>query len=235
MFYLNINIRKKMTLEVPIFRFNFSEQFNRELGYFAKLHKHEDRIDFKESWNEWTEENNLLIDEEKKRLLNLGYEGDIEDKMYKSVRYYFRKKPLRHEPVERCVRVVVSKDLLRQMDEHIENNSFGENYTPQLSYEDFCNQYSDLINDEFIQLNMKNEEIMQNKIKKTYKNRFYVIIRQKSKNQNKPKSKKNKEDEEDREIDKNEDDEKNGEIRENENEEDEEDEMNIETKKNKIV
>ena len=60
--------------KVPIFRFNFSEEFNKELGYFAKLHKHEDRIDFKENWQEWIEENEDLINEEKKRLVNLGYE-----------------------------------------------------------------------------------------------------------------------------------------------------------------
>lgn len=168
-----------MSTEVPIFRFNFSEEFTRQLGYFSKLHKHEDRIEFKESWNEWMEENNSMINEERKRLITSGYEGDIESKMYKSVRYYFRKKPLRHEPVERCTRVVVSKNLLTHMDEHIKNNNFNENYTPQNSYEDFCNQYKELIEDEMQNLNMESEEIMQNKIKKTYKNRFYVIIRQK--------------------------------------------------------
>ena len=59
------------------------------------------------------------------------------------------------------------------------NNKFNENYTPQISYEDFCNQHQELIRDEMQNLNMESEEIMQNKIKKTYKNRFYVIIRQK--------------------------------------------------------
>jgi hypothetical protein len=185
-----------MSTEVPIFRFNFSEEFTRQLGYFAKLHKHEDRTEFKENWNEWMEENISLINEETKRLINIGYEGNIEDKMYKSVRYYFRKKPLRHEPVERCTRVVVSKDLLRQIDEHIQNNHFNENYTPQISYEDFCEKYYNLIKEEMKNLNMENEEFMQNKIKKTYKNRFYVMIRQK----NQKKQKKNLEIEEIEEI-----------------------------------
>lgn len=193
-----------MTSEVPIFRFNFSEEFNRQLGYFAKLHQYDDRTEFKEKWNEWVEENDSIINDERKRLLNLGYEGDVENKMYKSARYYFRKKPLRHEPAERCVRVVVSKDLLYQIDEHIQNNHFTQNYTPQLSYEDFCNQYSEIISEEMIQLNMENEEIMQNKIKKTYKNRFYVIIRQnakKHKNMEKRKISKIKFDESDDESD----------------------------------
>lgn len=166
--------------EVPIFRFNFSEEFNKELGYFAKLHKHEDRIEFKENWQEWIEENEDLINEERKRLINLGYEGDIEDKMYKSVRYYFRKKPLRTETVERGQRIVVSKELLQQIDQHIKNNNFNGDYTPQIAYEDFRKKYQELINNEIEELNIDNDEFLQNKIKKTYKNRFYVIIRKKN-------------------------------------------------------
>ena len=166
--------------EVPIFRFNFSEEFNKELGYFAKLHKHEDRKEFKENWQKWIEDNEDLINEERKRLVNLGYEGDIEDKMYKSVRYYFRKKPLRTEPVKRGERIVVSKELLNQIDQHIKNNNFDENYTPQVAYEDFYNQYIELINTEIEELNIDDDEFLQNKIKKTYKNRFYVIIRKKN-------------------------------------------------------
>jgi Fe-S cluster biosynthesis and repair protein YggX len=181
---------------VPIFRFNFSEEFNKELGYFAKLHKHEDRIEFKENWKEWIEENEELINEEKKRLVNLGYEGDIEDKMYTSVRYYFRKKPLRTEPVKRGERerIVMSKKLLHQMDKHIKNNNFNGNYTPQIAYEDFCNEYQELITTTFEveELNMEDNEFLQNKIKKTYKNRFYVIIR-KTNNKQKNNEEKNNE------------------------------------------
>lgn len=169
--------------QVPIFRFNFSEEINRELGYFAKLHKHEERSDFKESWQNWIEENETLINQEKKRLENLGYDGDIQDKMYKSVRYYFRKKPLRTEPVERCTRIVVSKDLLEKIDEHIKNNQFNEIYTPQIAYEEFYKENNDLINNEINELNMDDDEVAQNKIKKTYKNRFYIIIRQNKENE----------------------------------------------------
>lgn len=169
--------------EVPIFRFNFSEEFNKELGYFAKLHKHEDRIEFKENWQEWIEDNEDLINEERKRLVNLGYEGDIEDKIYKSVRYYFRKKPLRSEPVKRGERIVISKELLNQIDQHIRNNNFNENYTPQIAYENFSNQYRELITNviESAELNIYDDEFLQNKIKKIYKNRFYVLIRKNNK------------------------------------------------------
>jgi Fe-S cluster biosynthesis and repair protein YggX len=176
---------------VPIFRFNFSEEINKELGYFAKLHKHEDRTDFKENWQKWIEENEELINEERKRLKNLGYDGDIKDKMYKSTRYYFRKKPLRNEPIERGTRIVVSKELLEQMDEHIKNNHFNQNYTPQIAYEEFYKEHTELIDNEIHELNIDDNETSQNKIKKTYKNRFYVIVRQnKEKQKNKKQTKK---------------------------------------------
>jgi len=198
-FFLNLQFNAsyiiqhlKMTINVPIFRFNFSEEFNKELGYFSKLHKCEDRIDFKENWQEWMIENDHLINEERKRLINLGYDGDIEDKMYKSVRYYFRKKPLRHEPLQRCARIAVSKDLLRQIDDHIKHNNFNETYTPQIAYEEFSNEYSELIKTEIQQLDMDDNDFMQNKIKKTYKNRFYVMIRQNKQKQNKQKQNKTK-------------------------------------------
>jgi hypothetical protein len=186
---------------VPIFRFNFSEEINKELGYFAKLHKHEDRTDFKENWQKWIEENEDLINKESERLKTLGYDGDIKDKMYKSTRYYFRKKPLRNEPIERGTRVVVSKELLEQMDEHIKNNHFNQNYTPQIAYEEFCNEYAELINNEINELNIDNNETSQNKIKKTYKNRFYVIVRQnkEEKQKNKKQTKKEVEVEEEKE------------------------------------
>ena len=169
--------------EVPTFRFNFSKEFNKELGYFAKLHKHEDRIEFKENWQKWIEDNEPLINEEKKRLVNLGYEGDIENKMFTSVRYYFRQKPLRPEQREKereRERIVVSKELLQQIVQHIKNNNFNEDYTPQIAYEEFCNQYTELINTEIQELNIDDDKFLQNKIKKTYKNKFYVIIRRKN-------------------------------------------------------
>ena len=61
-----VQINEVQKNKVPIFRFNFSEEFNKELGYFAKLHKHEDRKEFKENWQEWIEENEDTMNEEKK-------------------------------------------------------------------------------------------------------------------------------------------------------------------------
>jgi Fe-S cluster biosynthesis and repair protein YggX len=174
--------------QVPTFRFNFSTEFTKELGYFAKLYKYEDRTEFKEKWKEWIEDNTEIINEEKKRLRNLGYKKDIENKMYKSVRYYFVKKKDK-ETTKRRKRTVISKKIIQQIIQHIKNNNFGEDFTPQLAYEDFYKTNIDLIMNEHNEHNEHNElnininnKFLENKIKKTYKNKFYVLVRNKIKN-----------------------------------------------------
>ena len=169
------------TKDIPTFRFNFSNHFIQELGYFAKLHNHEDRHDFKENWEEWIENNTEMVDFEKERLANLGYVGDIEDKMYESARYYFRKKTNNREETTRCTRITVRKQLLDKMDQHIFSCNFNEKYTPQIAYEEFCKENTELIQDEFNYLDEMQvdnfENNFENKIKKTYKTRFYVNVR----------------------------------------------------------
>ena len=76
-----------------IFRFKFTDDVVDLLHGFAKLHQFDDRHIFKESWSRWTEENHEGLEKEERRLGKLGYQGNVLDKMYKSVRYYFRKKP----------------------------------------------------------------------------------------------------------------------------------------------
>ena len=58
------------------------------------MHQYDDRHTYKSEWTKWTqqEENTQAIDVEKRRLQENGYIGDIEDKMFKAGRYYFRKK-----------------------------------------------------------------------------------------------------------------------------------------------
>ena len=35
---------------------------------FARIHQHDDRVTFKESWEKWTDDNNTLIENETQRL-----------------------------------------------------------------------------------------------------------------------------------------------------------------------
>ena len=81
-------------IEIQTFRFTFTDEFNKELFIFAKVHQHDERKEFKESWKNWIEEEDIkpLINIELKQLREKGFEGDAMDKMFKSARYYFRKK-----------------------------------------------------------------------------------------------------------------------------------------------
>ena len=81
------------TIQIPIYRYKFSNDFTEGLFTFAKIHQYDDRKTFKEAWTKWTEENDIIITNEIRRLKDNGYEGNILDKMFKSARYYFRKKP----------------------------------------------------------------------------------------------------------------------------------------------
>jgi hypothetical protein len=163
-------------LPIMIYRFKFTEDFMSELYKFSKIHQYDDRKDFKEAWKKWTEENEQIIDSEMCRLLRLGYNGDVLDKMFKSARYYFRKKGTeKKEPKQRRPYISVNRELLEAMDIHIEENSIQ----PKDGFTDFCKK-NELLLKETITLifeqGIKDKDIIEDKIKKTYKNRYFMII-----------------------------------------------------------
>jgi hypothetical protein len=158
----------------PIYRYKFSDEFIEEMYKFSKIHQYDDRKSFKEAWNIWTEDVDELISNEIRRLNKLGYEGDIIDKMFKSARYYFRKKNTeKKEPKTRREYVCIDKDFLEIIDQHIINNSFK----PSEGFDDFCKNNIDILQKEVNNLYKnyitdKNE--IKFKIKKTYKNRYFL-------------------------------------------------------------
>jgi len=165
---------------VLIYRFKFTDEFMQELHAFSKIHQYDDRHDFKEAWNSWMEEYNTLISAEQERLITLGYHGDILEKMYKSARYYFRKKTVeKKEPVKRRKYMSVSKDLLDSMDQHIRKHMFDANYQPKKGFESFCTEQQDLLREavaNLVQQGTTDTRAIQEKMKKTYKNRYYIMI-----------------------------------------------------------
>jgi len=162
-----------------IYRFKFTQTFMDELYKFSKIHQYDDRKSFKEAWETWANEEEELIEVEISRMEKLGYEGDILDKMFKSARYYFRKKgTCKPEPKERRKYVGVHKDLLDAMDSHIFNGRNMSDYKPSDGFVDFCKTNTEDLKAEIVRLvenDMDSSEIM-NKIKKTYKNRYFISI-----------------------------------------------------------
>jgi len=162
-----------------IYRYKFTQDFMDELYKFSKVHQYDDRKSFKEAWKEWTENAEEMVETETTRLEELGYEGDVMDKMFKSARYYFRKKSdTKREPKERRKYVGVQKDLLDVMDSHILKGLTNNDYKPSEGFDDFCSNNIEALKSEIARLvenNIESNEI-KNKIKKTYKNRYFMLI-----------------------------------------------------------
>jgi hypothetical protein len=177
----NINSNISATYSKQIFRFKFTSEFMNELFQFSKIHQYDERKDFKEAWIQWVEDNKELIESEVDRLTNLNYDGDILDKMFKSARYYFRKKSNeKKEPKQRRQYVGVNKELLDAMDIHIEENIEDTNYQPKNGFVEFCKDNEILLKEvisNMIEKGLNNTEEIQNKIKKTYKNRYFMFIK----------------------------------------------------------
>ena len=167
-------------LNINIYRYKFTDDFTNEMYKFSKIHQYDHRKDFKEAWEIWLEDNDEIVSGEVRRLTNLGYDGDILDKMFKSARYYFRKKSTEKKaPQKRRTYLSVQKDLLESMDDHIKAHINEEDYKPSQGFDRFCKENLDLLKEE-VNLLCKNgftdsEEIKQ-KIKKTYKNRYFILI-----------------------------------------------------------
>jgi Fe-S cluster biosynthesis and repair protein YggX len=159
------------------YRYNFSVDVMNELFNFAKLHEYDDRSDFKDAWEIWLKNNEILINDEKRRLESQLYEKDIIDKMYKSARYYFRKKECNaKEKVKKMQYVKMPKELLRIMDDYIISNISSK---PKDSFNMF---YEDILKQKkLFDVTMLSKECLLDdisvldKLKKTYKNRYYII------------------------------------------------------------
>lgn len=178
-------------LKKEIYRFKFTDVFMEELHQFSKIHPLENRKDFKESWILWTKEHSIMIQEEIDRLHKLGFQGDVLDKMFKSTRYYFRKKKNVKEKLDKDGKVekeevnrkyqCSSKLLLETMDFHIKKMLSLKNSIkkPSIAFLDFCKENKDLLKEEIIDLNQQGIIELKDvlvKIKKTYKNKYFSIV-----------------------------------------------------------
>ena len=173
--------RKEEDIEnLPIFRYKFSKEFMDILYEFSKVHQYDDRKIFKESWISWIEIHEDIINIEIKRLKQNGCIKDVLKKMFVSSRYYFRKKStVIQEQKKRSSYISVDKNLLISMDNHILENIKLQNFKPSTGFTDFCINNTEIIKEQILLLSLKNIndlEYIHNKIKKTYKNRYFSAL-----------------------------------------------------------
>jgi ATPase subunit of ABC transporter with duplicated ATPase domains len=204
-------------INYTILRFNFTEDIMSRITYFAKLHQFEDRETYKTNWNRWFAENQLILEAEINRLTNNGYTGDVEAKMYKAGRYYFRKKQAQaqvqtqaqtqeqeqeqaqtqeqeQEQAQTQTKAqtqpgkkqtskytTMNKAVLEDMDNHIITSMrTNRAYTPAGGYTEFCERFAAVLAVEMGRLKLierLSDELITKKIKKTYKNRYFMVTR----------------------------------------------------------
>lgn len=173
------------------YHFNPSVTLVEQLTYFASVHRFDERKVFKESWKKWIAEPEIapLIQDEIQRLIAAGYTGDVSQKIFKSVRYYYKKKlptvdndgnEIKKETKKRKTYEGFDSNTLETMDTfiahqiktHIVNivqDKDGNTVpicqiSPATAFNYYCNT------DKF---ELDNTELA--KYKKTFKNRFFCI------------------------------------------------------------
>lgn len=170
-----------LTIPTNIYRYKFSNEFMEKMYQFSKIHQYDDRQGFKEAWEQWVENNIDDINHEIRCLENSGYRGDVLDKMFKSARYYFRKKETEKKaPKERRTYVSCHKDTLDAMDNHILSGlETDPEYKPANGFQTFCSDHITILKNEIqhlFQAKMEDSVEIQDKLKKTYKNRYFMMI-----------------------------------------------------------
>ena len=162
-----------------ILRFNLSPEINQLLNGFNEKNKHLENKEYKEEWLKFVKDNTQSINIEERRLVNIGFNGDINKKLFTSVKYYLKTKTT-NEPKERRQYVHIEKKVLQMIDEHIEKNINEKTYTPAKGFTNFCENYESHLKIEKDRLRTQSDlsvDDIGQKIKKTYKNRYFILSR----------------------------------------------------------
>jgi len=88
----NANANANKPPRKNVFRYKLSDDTMTLIAEFSKLHQYDDRHAYKDAWALWLTENRDFISREESRLNEIGFHGDVIDKMFKAGRYYFREK-----------------------------------------------------------------------------------------------------------------------------------------------
>ena len=184
------------TTPSKVFRFKFTDDIMGKLSSFSKIHEYDDRHTYKDAWNYWLNENREVVDREIARLTHLGYNGDIEDKMFKAGRYYFREKKViakkndtasasssTNEPTAKNKRDYITIDplIIQSMDNHLKEMTKTSKFKPANAYINYTETHLDLIRNESMRLkttattNGLTADQLSSKFKKTYKNRYFIL------------------------------------------------------------
>jgi len=161
------------------YRYKLDPTVLENLRDFAGLHRHAEPAVFREEWDQWVTKNSEMIMVEQRRLSALGCTKDINSKLYKSARYYFKNKSVDEvDATKRREYVGTSKEFREAIDEHITNIARNQVMKPAAAFVNFLenDMYKKIIKTTRcdIQGYGFTSEMIDKKIKKTYKNRYFA-------------------------------------------------------------
>ena len=184
------------SLKLQTNRYKFNKEITEMISDFAKLHQYDGSKIYKEAWNNWIKEEEVgnKLEEEKSRLIKEGMADDVMSRLYKSSRYYYRKKihntnvvPKTRKKYEGFASEVLHKmdaQIIREINGNIDmtdNDKVISRFTAANSFELYIKENPDCVSDLLSGDTMSAEEQRNettaavNRLKKTYKNRFYKI------------------------------------------------------------
>lgn len=184
---------KLVMTERKIFRFKFTPELYDNIIEFCSLHKYDDKQRLKENFKIWCEENreNLKKEQELLDAHNYSSEENVEIKIFKSMKYYHIKnmlkvsaeptKPKYHRDEAKNIRF--SAAFLVKMNDYILENMKQDDFKPAIYFEKFINDQADEISlekrgmMEKYQFRSIDDDTINRRIKKSFKNQYFTIIR----------------------------------------------------------
>jgi hypothetical protein len=166
------------------YRFKFNRDLLNSIKEFSKIHNEDNGDEFLEAFQDWKITNNQLIKKEEERIIDLGFKGNIEEKIYRSARYYFKNKKnnickLKQKTIKTNY-IPRNNKFFTIMIEYIQQNPIKAS----LLFKKFINETDETISieikKEFCRLRsfeLTQEECLQ-KIKKGFNNAYYKIKKQ---------------------------------------------------------
>lgn len=166
-----------------IYRFKFSQEFSDKIEQFAIIHQYNKPKVFKEAYNNFIKNNENIVTREKRYLIGNGYDGDINDKMYRSARYYFKNKDYSNaenkfkDKKKRRQYIKQNTEFINTIDEHV-SKMLKDKTKPSDAFRNFQDSelYSTSYKNELTRIGqfLDTEKDILNKVKKTYKNRYFT-------------------------------------------------------------
>ena len=122
-----------------IYWFKLSNDISEMVTSFAKIHQFDDRKRTKKLFEDWCKDNNETINREVRRLTDIGYDGDVLDKMYKADVTISELKTRKKKGTKaKTCYISMNTEVLDAMDEHIKQNVDNNDYSPANGFDSFC-------------------------------------------------------------------------------------------------